>query len=99
MAKESGCGVWQLNAIVMASVLLLLTFGSAYGEESGPQWTVSLWVKGDLSNNSRPSTNLSALVLSDFNISGHEPSMVTLGKTMVPFREYQSCGRSTEIWL
>jgi hypothetical protein len=91
-----------LNAIALASallLLLLLTFGSAYGEESGPQWTVSPWVKGDMSNNSHPSTNLSTLVLSDFNISGHEPSMVILGKTSVPFREYQSCVRSTELWL
>ncbi len=60
---------------------------------------VSPWVKGDISNNSHPSTNLSALVLSDFNISGHEPSTVILGKTRVPFREYQSRVRSTELWL
>ena len=104
MAKASGCGVWQLNAIDLASVsvlllLLLPAFGSAYAQDSGPQWTVSPWVKGDISNNSHPSTNLSVLVLSDFNISGHEPSTVILGKTIVPFREYQSRVRSTELWL
>lgn len=104
MAKESGCRVWQLNsrALAYVSVLLLLllpAFGPAYAKDSGPQWTDSPWVKGDMSDSSHPSTNLSALVLSDFNISGREPSMVILGKTSVPFREYQSCVRSTELWL
>jgi hypothetical protein len=89
-------------ALTSVSVLLLLllpAFGSAYAQDSSPQWTVSPWVKGDISNNSHSSTNLSALVLSDFNISVHEPSTVILGKTSVPFREYQSSVRSTELWL
>ncbi|MGD0952999.1 MAG: hypothetical protein ABR985_11510 [Methanotrichaceae archaeon] len=90
-----------MGARALTSVLLLLplAFRSAYAEESGPQWTVTPWVKGDISNNSHPSTNLSALVLSDFNLSGHESSTVILGKTMVQFREYQSRVRSTELWL
>ena len=71
-----------MDARALTSVLLLLlplAFGSAYAEESGPQWPVTPWVKGDISNNSHPSTNLSALVLSDFNISRYKPSMVILG--------------------
>ena len=87
--------------IFLLLFLLLLAFGSACAQDSGPQWTVSPWVKGNISNHSHPypSTNLSALVLSGFNLSGHEPSTVILGKTRVPFREYQSCVRSTELWL
>lgn len=104
MVKESGCVVWKMNAIILAlvSVLLILplmAFGSAYAEESGPQWTVTPWVKGGVSDNSHHSTNLSALVLSDLNLSGHEPSTVILGRIPVPFREYQSRVRSTELWL
>ena len=80
-------------------LFLLVAFGSACAEESGPQWTVTPWVKGDISNNSYPSTNASALVLSGLNLSGHEPSAVIMGKKRVPFWEYQSFVRSTELWL
>lgn len=103
MAKESGC-VGQMKVIIPASVLVLLVlplmaFGSAHAEESGPQWTVTSWVNGGVSDSSHPSANLSALALSDLNLSGHEPLTVILGKILVPFREYQSRERSTELWL
>lgn len=108
MTSRIGHGVRQLEAtaavpvlIASVSVLLLplLAFGPAYAEESGPQWAVTPWVIGNVSNNSYPPTNASALVPSDFNVSGHEPTAIVMGKTMVPFREYQSCMRSTELWL
>lgn len=89
-----------MNVTALTSLLLLpLAFVSAYADESGPQWTVTPWVKGGISNNSYPTTNVSSLALSGFNLSGHEPSTVILAKTVVPFREYQSNVRSTELWL
>lgn len=83
----------------MASALLMLSLGLAFGAESGPQWTVTPGIMDNTSNVSLPHDTLSTPVLSGFNLSGREPNAIFLGKTMMPFRDYSSRARTTELWL
>lgn len=83
----------------MASALLVLSLGLAVGAESGPQWTITPGIMDNTSNVRLPHYTLSMPVLSGFNLSGKEPNAVFLGKTRVPFRDYSSRARTTELWL
>lgn len=83
----------------LASALLVLSLGLASGAESDPQWTVTPGMTENISNVSLPHSMRSMPVLSGFNLSGREPTSVFLGKTRVPFRDYSSRARTTELWL
>lgn len=83
----------------MASALLVLSLGFAVSAESGPEWTVTPGIMENNSNVSLPRGTVSMPVLSGFNFSGREPTAVFLGKTRMPFREYSSRTRTTELWL
>jgi hypothetical protein len=92
-------GGFAVRTFAFVSALLVLSLGLAVGAESGPQWTVTPWIKDNTSNASLPHSTVSMSVLSGFNLSGQEPASVFLGKTMLPFREYSSRARTTELWL
>lgn len=96
---ENDRGFWAVRTFALASALLVLSLGLAVGAEPDPQWIVTHGIMDNNSNVSLPHDTLSMPVLSGFNLSGREPTSVFLGKTRVPFRDYSSRARTTELWL
>ncbi len=82
-----------LTLILLPSLLLGVLLGSACAQENS--WTEAPWTDN---SSTAQGQNSSLPDLLPFNISGNEPQAFGLGSTEIPYSEYISRIRSSELW-
>lgn len=86
-----------MRATAALLLLLLWLAGPALGQ--APVWTGEAWSQEPWVENATEAAESAMPDLRPFNITGHEPSRLRLGSVQIPYSDYISRTRSSELWF
>ncbi len=90
-----------LLPLLLLLLLLLLLCPAASAQGAAPIWTGEAWSQEPWVENTTEAAanapNMPDLHL--FNITGHEPNFFRLGSSEIPYSEYVTRARSSEMWV